>query len=669
MEGHPQLKKSSKEKKREYVNHFLKKIENRLEKMLIHSQEEEIEKKFSSLFRLFEKLSMQDEEVLYREAKIYYQIAIYTQKKLFLIRAIKKLQKIQLEILEVSPLFLHLYGQLLISLSRFSKKSEDLEEAITKLAKCATLVETFSSELRSEIYWDLGRAWVYLGEMSLEVHDTRKGVDIYAKAALLNFQTSHFWIDYAEGLYLLSLQTGSLSFLETAIDYLKKAILESDAVNQKASYKRAWKLFLTAKLKLIDMQDGDISSIDSLFFEAIAAIPEELDLWLKWGEFYMLQGWVKKDLSLIEKGLEKLTTPKISTLDPLTFSALLGSGLAMLGLFIDDLRVIKEGEKRIEVAQKLAPKHRDLLYASGLCSLILGLYFSDEKYLKQGASHFNKVRAFNKYDVYYLHGYFESILSIGVLNKDDKYFKKALSINEHLVKLRPNSFIFHYEAGLLLLQYGESNILILKKAVARFQKAMSFKGADLKCLYHYATALDTLGTLSSDSSYFEEGIEILTPMVAEMGSSNLNILYRLTFLYAHLGETTDDVESLYKAIDLFEALAKKKDEDDVFYCGWGYALLNLSYLMNDPVNVEKSHFYRHEAEVKLIKALELGNNEANYHLACLYSLTNKTETALEYLRKSKKADVLPDVEDVEHDEWLENISKTSDFQKFLETLK
>ena len=65
-------------------------------------------------------------------------------------------------------------------------------------------------------------------------------------------------------------------------------------------------------------------------------------------------------------------------------------------------------------------------------------------------------------------------------------------------------------------------------------------------------------------------------------------------------------------------------------------------------------------------ALKLGSCEANYHLACLYSLSNLCDAALHYLKRAKTAEALPPSEDLQHYHWLENVREEAAFAEFME---
>ena len=76
-----------------------------------------------------------------------------------------------------------------------------------------------------------------------------------------------------------------------------------------------------------------------------------------------------------------------------------------------------------------------------------------------------------------------------------------------------------------------------------------------------------------------------------------------------------------------------------------------------------------QAEKYLFRAAAFGNAEAYYNLASLNSLCERYEIAIYFLDKAHKCHTLPEIEDMMHDEWLENLKSTELFKHFLLRLK
>jgi hypothetical protein len=69
-----------------------------------------------------------------------------------------------------------------------------------------------------------------------------------------------------------------------------------------------------------------------------------------------------------------------------------------------------------------------------------------------------------------------------------------------------------------------------------------------------------------------------------------------------------------------------------------------------------------------MKSLALGNQFVYYHLACLCTFQGEYEEAVDFLEKAFESELLPPIEEILEDEWLEPLVSTPYFQQFLERL-
>jgi hypothetical protein len=94
-------------------------------------------------------------------------------------------------------------------------------------------------------------------------------------------------------------------------------------------------------------------------------------------------------------------------------------------------------------------------------------------------------------------------------------------------------------------------------------------------------------------------------------------------------------------------------------------LINIGYHLNSS---ESAQIYR-DAQQQLWTAIGLGNLQAYYHLACIYSLLDECDKAMSWLYQAAHCDVLPAIDDMLQDEWLDNLRATSGFVAFLSYLE
>ncbi|HNA62950.1 MAG TPA: hypothetical protein PKW79_07725, partial [Rhabdochlamydiaceae bacterium] len=136
--------------------------------------------------------------------------------------------------------------------------------------------------------------------------------------------------------------------------------------------------------------------------------------------------------------------------------------------------------------------------------------------------------------------------------------------------------------------------------------------------------------------------------------------------YAHLGDATGEIDYFYRAIHHFRFDLRQSDDNDAVLLEWAATLINISQYTPDQDMAQQS---LREAENKLLESARLGNEDAYYQLAGLYSLQKQHDQAIFFLQKAHKASTLPPLEELLDDDWLENLRLTSHFQEFIAHLQ
>ncbi len=625
-----------------------------------------------------EKWGADDVSVLCRSARLLFRHGLLHGKGRFFLLALDKLKLVE----EKNSLFLdtryvwwQLWGNILIQVGKLLNDVSFFESALQKYQRAATVLERLTGQIDPELYWDWGDAWVLLGQKSGESSDLQQ--------ALAKFHQAHsgatsifFRLDYGNAYLHYGHLTGNPHTVEEGIALFRGVIADSYNPEHPPSivYNAAWrKLTLALKIRFqLSHTLSHFEEADRIFREAILACAKNSDLWLDWGDLYLLGGWIRRDLKLIETGLEKLTSSKIKECDPVRVSALLGFGLILLGLFLENLKLIKEGKGRIEGALEVDTGSRALSFASGFATLALALYFSDSSLFSNAVTLFEKGIQEDARSVEYWHALFQTLMAWGVQSDDVGCLQKGISAISRLCTLRPYSAIHLNEWGVALMrlkQYEEDRerqLVYLEEAIDKFRQAAEL-GEEEETLYNWGCALDLLGEVTGNEEEYCHAIELLSRAL-EKKPNFIHIRYHLGLAYSHLGELTLNPEYLQHAIDLFEAVAKLDPEDENIWNDLGYAQLNLAEAILSSFNPEGGARYRTEAEKSFIRATELGCADAYYHLACLYSLSGFYDASMRSLIKAGSAGVLPPATDLEHDEWLIGVRNTLAFQEFMATL-
>lgn len=624
-----------------------------------------------------EELSFQNSEVLFHIAALLYRFGITHEEKRYLFLSLGKL--IQIE--ENNPAFFetafqgfHLWGNLLVALSNHLNDDSFLAKGILKFKNALAVVEKEGSKVTalSEVYWDLAEAYVRLGRKSEEPTDLKIGIEFYKKAAAKGACQFHFWLDFGEAFVFYGLQIGKVEFLRKGLGYFKRVIADADSLQEtfSISFARAWFLHAITLKHCVEMTHSyhDFETADKVFQEAILAHPgESAVLWLHWGELFLRYGWYSKDPFLIDKGLEKLSSAKLNELDPNVVTALLAEGLAMLGMCLDDIRLIQEGKKRLLPLLDVIKKKPILNYSAGMIAFAQGVYFADEKYLLQAYKFFEKATQLDSSASTARYMMYEAAWTLSELKKTVPWMRKAMKALERLTELKPDAPLFWSEWGIALLKFhphDKRDSLSLETAIEKFKIAISKNmiQADIKTLFHYGIALDLLGDKMGDGELLKQSVDLLTLVYEKLGHS-LNVRYQLAFAFFHYGELVQDEASFNSAIDLFESVLKYDSEDDASWCGLGLALLSFSEIV-----MEGEEKLKKQSEEAFMKALKFGSLDANYYLACLFSLQKESDRSLYFLKRAIEIDSTLKIEDLKGEIWLAHVLGLSDCENMLKEL-
>jgi tetratricopeptide (TPR) repeat protein len=227
-----------------------------------------------------------------------------------------------------------------------------------------------------------------------------------------------------------------------------------------------------------------------------------------------------------------------------------------------------------------------------------------------------------------------------------------------------------------LLQLAEilENRQYIEAAIDKLQSALSLLDKDeehylyLETLYHYGYALDFLGDFDLENAPYQKAIQILMHVV-EKEPSYFQARYTLASALLHLGELSDDVNVLQEALVHFQILADEDPEDYVVIADFGVAYLNLAYLTKDTGRPQAEEYFLTQAEEKLSLSASLGGSHSYYYLACLFSMKGQFDVAMHFIEKAELFAVLPSLDDLLNDEWLEALKNTAQFAQFIHRLK
>jgi len=239
------------------------------------------------------------------------------------------------------------------------------------------------------------------------------------------------------------------------------------------------------------------------------------------------------------------------------------------------------------------------------------------------------------------------------------------------MELKPSCPSLIFDAACAYLHHSEAldDVTTLERAIGLFEQLVqNYRGALLnhpEWLFEYACALDWLGEYSDEEKDFTRAIEVYSHVLL-IDPDYPKIHERIAACYVQIGHSAGACESYKKALHHFRLAARSDEENDTIWLEWGMCLIHLAHHTIDTEFMDQLYL---DAEQKISKAGQLGNPQAHYTLACLYSILGQTDEAMNFIRLALTAKALPMLEELLEDEWLENLRATESFAQFMAALE
>jgi len=268
--------------------------------------------------------------------------------------------------------------------------------------------------------------------------------------------------------------------------------------------------------------------------------------------------------------------------------------------------------------------------------------------------------------------------SAGVLNNLGNALKKAGRTDEAIecftrgLKTHPDLAELNFNLGLLYSNSGKPD-----KAIRYFNKALQIDGRFAMAYYSMGNAFMKLKQREKAINYFSKALETnpslymahfnmgqafeelgRIPEAVEQYRSTLQINPGYATAHSQLAATLLKTGNLDEAaVHFYEALKRKPDSD--------YdrdSLLMIAFFHTNQKQYDKSI-----DTVKKIAAIHPQESVYDYSIACLYSISNRKEEAIEWLRKAVDKGY-NDFERMKTDRNLENIRQTEAYQEILKQM-
>lgn len=568
------------------------------------------------------------------------------------------------------------YGHALVlmELGRAEGEVAFLLQADKNFEKAETLYDTLEANLPAgELFWQWGRCLASLGQLSGEPLDFHRANGKYALACDLGCQHPDFFIDYGK-CYV------DLGELLERQDYLGEALkLFNQAIREDQHHFEGWYNQACCLQRILDYKYHDpiVELAERSFVRAVEIQLDHPGLWHKWGRLEATVGKAKRDHQKVAASLEKYARAnELEANHPQILSSWAETEL-YLGAQNEQLELIHSAQSRIIRSLEVQPEDPDAWYIYGSCLNELGNYFLDEDYYFQAIEKFQYGLSLARRHPLLWYGLAISNFALGELLNEKDLFEKSVRSCARVIECGGGGFPqFWNDWGVALLKladmtnegsHAELAIEKFEKAIKLSENDIVIENVDLEWVYNYGCAFDLLGDFTEDPQHFEKAVQILT-QVLQLDPNYRQARYNLALALSHLGEAIYDVEPYHKAIEHFEYLLDADPEDEVIHLDFGMALTNLGLLVEDIHHPERSQTLFRQAENHLVQAAALGNMLSHYQLAGLYSLTENYEHAMHHLERARFIGVLPGIDDLLHDDWLEGLRRTPAFRQFINEL-
>ncbi len=620
-------------------------------------------------FEFAERAAPKNPTIRFREAIVFMQYKENVSCMLSACRSFQKALKLKPDYFDA----LYGWGTALMQLGMIQTDSQYLQDADLKFIEAEKVSAGQPPRSIATMFLHWGVALYHQGRASGEAIDFSAAIDKFSQSAQLGLNEALLFMFYGDAVTELSYLINKREMLFEAGELYLKAL---DAEASPEELHDAWHNLGCCYERIFDLfpKKDYFDIADDALKHALDMEPKDFVAWDRWGQLYANAGRILRNVDFLHASIEKFA--KADQYEPNSPHILsrLGEALMLCGSHMDRVDMIRDGEEKIRRSLELDPNATRLWYLYGSCSNELGWYFKDAVFFYQAIEKFQYGLSLNQSDPLLWNGLGLSHFALGEIKHDAEMVEKAITYYSRALEFGCHIFPqFWNDWGVALMRLADfkNNRGYIEAAIEKFEMAVFRLGedpagenADPEWLYNYGCALDFLGDLAVDSTYYEKAVQILVK-VLQIDPIFPNARYNLGVALSHLGEATSDIDCLLRAIDQFNIILSHDGEDEASYHDLGLAHMYLAELLYDPVCPGESQKHFELAEAKLLHALALGHLSAYYHLACLQALLQNFDMAIHFLEKAETARALPDFDDLMHDEWLEGVRETPHFKKFI----
>lgn len=537
-----------------------------------------------------------------------------------------------------------------------------LQDAKEKYQKAISLMKTNDKENKAQIYWEFANLWIEIAVQSQEAGDVRMAIQSFRLAfAHLSKISAEFWHDFGRAFLQMGLFINDNRLYVEAIQYFNKALkISKNPLNILISIAEAY-----TELYINTVDENSFKGANEAFLE-IVKLSSDSDVYLQWAQLLCEAGKLSKDSKKLRLAVEKCEiASNLNRRDPFIVGQWV-EALSLLGAYSNNLDLIIDAEKKIIKETKKNQKAAELWFAYGVCLNSFSIYYNDCEYDELAIEKYQMGLSLDRTNSELWHALALTYGKIGSSNEDIDYLKRSMKFFLKAIDLKPSCPTLCFDYGNLLLQLGEitENQKLLEEALFYIEHTLNQHSFlhHPDWLFAYGRVLDLLGDCQDEENSFYKRALKAFQNVMLIDPDYPRLHYHIGLTYAYLGEISFETNYFKLAINSFKQALKRNEEDDLSYLELGIAYISLAEQEENP-----THYI--EAEKYILKSGQLGNEQSTYHLACLYSILNRFEESINFLIKADKLQVLPSIDELLDDDWLENVRQTQAFTSFLEMIE
>ncbi len=619
------------------------------------------------LFETASQLAEGNPEIWYRQGLAFFEYGSEEGKEKALLLASKHFKWAT----QLDPTFCDAYiawGNTLLQLGKCYCEHHFHVEAKEKYEKAISLSEGRSSDVLAELYWDYGIVWTELAAHSGEALDVKLAIEAFQTSRKLQSHPSPEFLQNCGKAHLeMGLLINDSRLYFEAVQYLIQAL------DLSPHYFDGWETLaeVYSQLYLNTVDEKYITKASHAFTQAVKISTRNSDTWLSWAQILAESGRVNRDIRQLRQSVENCA--RAYTLDaknPLIIAQWVES-LSWLGDITGRLDLLIEAEQKIQKASEEYVDDPDLWHAYGVNLLCFGKYYEDGDYfemaiekLQYGLS-IDRTSAEHWHTLALVHKLYADItLHEDLLERANRFFSRAID-------LKPSCPSLIFDAAITLLQFSEltQDLPSLQKAIFHLETLLqSHKEVVIhnpEWLVEYGKCLEWLSEFSLEETHLFRALDVFSHVLL-IDPDFPGMHYRMAQCNTLLGHQTGETDFYKRAIHFFRLAVRQDEENEQVWLDWGLCLMHLATHTMDPT---LSHALYTDAEQKVVKAGKLGSPAAHYSLACLYSLLDRTDEAMNFIHKALSSKTLPPLDEMLEDEWLENLRITETFAQFLNALE